>query len=45
LINILPDRENQSASLDSRSDENMSDALPQPDMTGATKSSNINAFR
>ena len=45
LINILPDRENQSASLDSRSDDNMSDALPQPDTRGATKSSDINALR
>ena len=45
LINSLPYRDMQSASLDSRSEDIMSDALPQPDTTGATKSSNINAFR
>jgi hypothetical protein len=45
LTNNLPDRENQSASFESRSDENISDALPQPDTSGAIKRSDIKALR
>jgi hypothetical protein len=45
LTNTLPDRENQSASFDSRSDDNMSDALPQPDTSGAITRSDIKALR
>src|SRR5450631_767611 len=44
-MNSRPGRENHSASFDSRSDENMSDALEQPAIAGASTSSASNDFR
>ena len=44
-MNSLPGRENHSASFDSRSDENISDALEQPAITGASRSSVSSRFR
>jgi hypothetical protein len=44
-MNSLPERENHSASFDRRSDENMSDALEQPAMTGASRSNANRHFR
>src|SRR5882757_170515 len=39
LMNVLPERENQSASLDNRSEEKISEVLAQPATIGATSSS------
>jgi hypothetical protein len=46
-MNSLPERENHSASLDSRSEENMSDMLPpeQPAIIGASRSNASSGFR
>src|SRR5882762_126859 len=45
LMNSLPERENHSASFDRRSDENISDVLEQPAMTGASSSNISSRFR
>jgi hypothetical protein len=45
LMNSLPERENHSASFDRRSDENISDVLEHPVMTGANRSSASIRFR
>jgi hypothetical protein len=45
LMNNLPERENHCASFDSRSDENMSDALEQPARAGANSSNASRQFR
>jgi hypothetical protein len=44
-MNILPGRENQSASFDSRSEDIMLDTLEQPAISGAAKSSSSSLFR
>jgi hypothetical protein len=44
-MNSLPERENHSASFDRRSDENISDVLEQPAMTGASSSNISSRFR
>src|SRR5665213_4295981 len=44
-MNSLPERENQSASLDRISDENISDAPAQPAIRGASSSNASSRFR